>query len=274
MVQYNLGLCGFQAARGHLRQKKRSFSEMIKEEKTMKHSVKHTITLAMLAAAAVFVLVACGEQRGVPSDEGAMRVVLGVGEGDGDSRAYVDTDEPVYTATPTPSPTPTPTIAVSQPTGSVTGTPEPSPEVTQAPDQRGTYTEDDCAVTVNGVTVKPNMDFSGKENEAGKIVEKLEGQSCLESGYDINYYYDGYNIDTLTQNGKQLVYMASFSGGGAKTTRGIGIGSTADDVIAAYGEPTEDTGVSLVYVAGSKQLLFYMEDDVVSEMVIVDTSFQ
>ena len=240
----------------------------------MGNSVKRTIATAMLAAAAVLMLVACGERRGVPSDEGAMRVVLGVGEGDGDSSAYVDTDEPVYTATPTPSPTPTPTIVVSTPTGSVTGSPEPSPEVTSIPDLQGTYSEEDCAVTVNGVTVRPNMDFSGKENETGKIVEKLEGQSCLESGYDINYYYDGYNIDTLKQNGKQLVYMASFSGGGAATPRGIGIGSTVDDVIAAYGEPAEDTGVSLVYIAGSMQLLFYLDDDVVSEIVIVDTSFQ
>ena len=240
----------------------------------MRNKAKQTIALAMLAVLTLVLFTACGERRGAPSDDGAVRVVLGIGEGDGDSREYVDTDEPVYTATPTPTPTPTPTLTVVTPTGSVTGAPEPSKTPTDTPDQKGTFKSDDCAVVVGKVTVRPHMDFSGKETTVGKVVEKLEGVSCLDSGYDINYYYDGFNIDTITQNGKQLVYMASFNGGGATTQAGIGIGSTVDDIIKAYGEPTEDSGVSLAYVDGTVQIMFYLEDDVVTEMVVVDTSFQ
>ena len=240
----------------------------------MRSRAKQTIALVMLAAVSILLITACGERRGAPPDDGAVRVVLGIGAGDGDSREYVDTDEPVYTATPTPSPTPTPTAAVAMPTGSVTGTPEPTEEPTGTPDLKGTFKSDDCAVVVGKVTGRPHMDFSGMENDAGTVVEKLEGQSCLDSGYDINYYYNGYNIDTITKDGKQLVYMAVFSGGGAKTLRNIGIGASVSDVLAAYGEPTEDSGVSLAYVDGEIQLMFYLDDDTVSEIVIVDTSFQ
>ena len=231
--------------------------------------------LLIIAIAVMLALTACGKRRGAPSEDGAMRVVLGVGEGDGDSTLYVDTDEPVYTPTPTftPTPTPTPEPTTAQPTPSVSGTPETTPEPTQG-GGRGAYAAEDCVVVVNGVAISPNMDFSGKEATVGKVVEKLEGVSCLDSGYDINYYYDGFNIDTITQTGKQLVYMASFNGGGATTQAGIGIGSTVDDIIKAYGEPTEDSGVSLAYVDGTVQIMFYLEDDVVTEMVIVDTSFQ
>ena len=233
--------------------------------------------LIIIALVAALAITACAERRGAPPAGGAMRVVLGVGEGDGDSSEYVDTDEPVYSPTPvptmTPTPEPTPTTAPT-PTGGATGDPDATPEVTAAPGPKGSYSADDCAVVVNGVTIRPNMDFTGKENTVGKVVEKLEGVSCMDSGYDINYYYDGFNIDTISQNGKQLVYMASFSGGGAKTTQGIGIGSTADDVLAAYGEPADDSGVTLAYADGTVQLMVYLEDDEVCEIVIVDTSFQ
>ena len=235
---------------------------------------KFWFIIVIVAVSAMFT--ACGGRKGAPSEDGAMRVVLGVGNGDGDSKEYVDTDEPVYTPTPTPTSSPTPTVAV-KPTTSVSpvsGSPEPTDEPTGTPDQKGTFVRDDCAVTVNGVTIRPHMDFLGKEDSVGKVVDKLEGVSCMDSGYDINYYYDGFIIDTITQNGKQLVYMANFSGGDAKTLRDIGISSSADDVIAAYGEPTEDSGVSLAYIVEEIQMMFYLEDDVVSEIVIVDTSFQ
>ncbi|MBP5490423.1 MAG: hypothetical protein J6Y10_07490 [Lachnospiraceae bacterium] len=238
----------------------------------MKKALCLIVILAMLLT-----LSACSESKGTPSEDGAVRVVLGIGAGDGDSREYVDTDEPVYSPTPTPTPSPTPTPLPSPTgsiTGTVTGTPDISPELTDTPGQKGTFTASDCAVVVNGVTIRPGMDFSGKETSVGKVVEKLEGQSCLDSGYDINYYYDGFNIDTLTQNGKQLVYMACFQGGGAATPRGIGIGSTAGDLISAYGEPADDSGISIAYVADTLQAMFYLDDDVITEIVIVDTSFQ
>ena len=118
------------------------------------------------------------------------------------------------------------------------------------------------------------MDFTGKENEPGKVADKLEGVSCLQSGYDINYIYKDFRIDTIRQNERQYIYSAQFKGTGALTNAGIGIGSTEEDVITAYGAPTEDTNTQRIYKTGNWQMSFYIVDEKVTEIYLVDYSFQ
>lgn len=59
--------------------------------------------------------------------------------------------------------------------------------------------------------------------------------SCLGNGEDINYYYNDFTIYVWNDNGSYKTIGIDITGAGAETSRGIKIGSTEEDVIAAYG---------------------------------------
>ena len=136
---------------------------------------------ALLLLLVALLLTSCGSSK-PDTKNGARPVVIGLGKGDGDSIPYVDTDAPPATPTPTPTPTPSPT-----PTPTPVPTGEVSPSVT--PEALGTFSAEDCMIIVAGVEIRTGMDYTGKENLPGEIIDKLEGVACLEAGNDINYYY-------------------------------------------------------------------------------------
>ena len=78
---------------------------------------------------------------------------------------------------------------------------------------------------------------------------------------DMNYYDYGTHTDTVdegilfvtyTDNGKESAAQIDFNIQGPETAKGISVGDSKDDVIAAYGEPKEDNG---------KPILKYEYDD-------------
>lgn len=210
-------------------------------------------------------LTACAEQRSMVTGDGARKVVLGIGNTIAESKPYIDTDEPPVEATPTPTVEPTPELSV---------TPEITPSVSVTPGvvKDGTFTASDCEIVIAGVKVRPGMDFTGKEDTLGKIVEKLEGVSCLDVGYDINYYYKGYNVCTFSKDGRQIVYSADFKSGDFETGKGIRIGSREEDLQTAYGMPSIYEEARRIYVSENRQMTFYISGEVVSEIMLVDTS--
>lgn len=220
---------------------------------------------ALLLLLVALLLTSCGSSK-PDTKNGARPVVIGLGKGDGDSIPYVDTDAPPATPTPTPTPTPSPT-----PTPTPVPTGEVSPSVT--PEALGTFSAEDCVIIVAGVEIRTGMDYTGKENLPGEIIDKLEGVACLEAGNDINYYYKDFHVDTVTKDGKQIVYSADFTGGGAVTSKKIGIGSTEEELLSTYGEPYSHTLTGMIYQDGVRHLTFYLAKGKVTEMVLSDSSF-
>lgn len=226
---------------------------------------KRTI-LVCIFAVLIPVITACSRNDNSLSEDGARKIVIGVGNGTADSTPYQDHDKPTPTPTPSPEVTATPVVTMTPvPTG---------PVITGTPKGDGAFDESDCAVVVAGIRLFPGMDFTGKEEAVGKVIDKLEGVSCLQAGYDINYYYKGFHVDTIRQNDRQYIYLADFTGGDALTEAGIGIGSSEEDLIAAYGTPYEDSLTQRVYKSGKMQMTFYISDEKVTEFTIVDTSLQ
>lgn len=227
--------------------------------------MKKRAVTAILISAVVLSLAACSPAGSSYAGDGPHKVVIGVGEEIVGSTPYTDHDKPTPTPTPTPEATPVPTV---------TDQPEITPHVTMPPSGDGVFTKDDIAVIVGEMRITPGMDYTGKENIPGKVVDKYEGVSCLQSGYDINYVYKDFQIDTIRQNERQYIYIADFKGGSAVTEAGIGIGSSEDDVLAAYGTPTEDTLTQRIYISGNLQMAFYITDEKVTEILLVDSSFR
>lgn len=222
------------------------------------------IAATAVLAGLVLLCVACGQKSRLYGD-GARKVVLGLRDGDGDSVVYVDTAEPRVSVTPTPEPTPTPVVTVT-PEVSIT------PTSTVNPNLEGSFTEEDCKVIVAGMPIYPGMDFKGREILFGDIIQTMEGISCLDAGKDTNYFYQDFQVCTFSKNGKQIVYSADFTGGNAETGKHIKIGSTEDEMLAAYGTPEENAITRQTYISGQKAMTFLLKDGKITEIIILDQS--
>ena len=76
-------------------------------------------------------------------------------------------------------------------------------------------------------------------NEAQEISDKKTANDFIAYNYDpVNSGEAQIDIFAFDYNGKQTVGQISIIKESFKTPRGIGVGSSSDDIIKAYGEPT------------------------------------
>ncbi len=116
--------------------------------------------------------------------------------------------------------------------GSAADPEEISTEMTQA----------DPSFEYNGKTVS-FMDDAQTVVDALKSVAENVNEVEADGGktFDFEDSEGGYNLTvvTSTEGGSEIVGSVSANGSGFKTSKGIGIGSTAEEVKAAYGKPNE-----------------------------------
>ncbi len=144
---------------------------------------------------------------------------------------------------------------------------------TSAPNNDSKFSADDCKLVINGVTIKLGDDFVANVDKVGKLVEKVEGQACLDAGNDTNYYYDGFTVFTLAKDGKQVIYSVEVTLEGFKDLKGVEIGKTTEEeLVNLYGAPTVNEKLRRSYDAGNYSLVFFVENGVVTEVDIVDKS--
>lgn len=119
----------------------------------------------------------------------------------------------------------------------------------------GSFAASDLDITVNGVKLVIGEDFLPNVDKVGDA-EVVEGQACLDGGFDTNYYYGGEDlvVYTLAQSGKQIIYDIYITSPDYATGKGATVGTTTkDDLYEMYGEATTSTGATLKYsVAGSE----------------------
>jgi hypothetical protein len=98
--------------------------------------------------------------------------------------------------------------------------------------------------------------------------EPLEAPSCLGNGTDVNYYYNDFTIYVWKdENGVSQTIGIQIKGAGASTNRGISVGSTADDVVAAYGSLYTQQGSYYVYNYNDCSLRFTIDNGTVTEIM-------
>ncbi len=73
------------------------------------------------------------------------------------------------------------------------------------------------------------------ESLLGKAKEKLEAPSCIHPGNDMVYYYDGLEIVTSPDEGKDIIISVTLTSDGHKTEEGISVGAALADASAVYG---------------------------------------
>jgi hypothetical protein len=95
-----------------------------------------------------------------------------------------------------------------------------------------------------------------------------EAESCAGQGMDRMYTYPSVRLYVFAPvEGVAVISSVSYIDDGV-TTDGLRIGSTAEDVVAAMGEPDEQNEARLVYRSEAAVLTFGLRDGVVVSVVL------
>ena len=126
---------------------------------------------------------------------------------------------------------------------------------------------EDVKFTYNGATVELNSELDPAIEALGDYLDVSSELSCHGKGEDMTYTYDGFVVNSYPRDGKDYVMEIVVSNAGIPTSKGIEVGSSASDVVAAYGSGYKEVGVYYAYDAGDKKSLqFYIENDAVKEI--------
>lgn len=182
--------------------------------------------------------------------------------GGGQQPAIIDIGvKPNENATPTPT-------AVLTPSDD-----DPTPTPTQAV-QAG-LTAADLKVSLNGNSLTVGDDFLPYVDKMGTTARIVEGQACLDGGYDTNYYYgEELAVFTVAKDGKQIIYDIYITSGKYPAAKGVTVGRTSkEEVYDLYGDPTTSRPAADTFsVSGSKVINVEYDGDIVSGISINDSS--
>ena len=118
--------------------------------------------------------------------------------------------------------------------------------------------------TYNNQQIGLNMKMADAQAKIGAETKKNTSDSCAFDGTDTVYYYDSIRITTSDDRGYEWVYEITLLDDVVATQEGIRVGSTADEVVAKYGQSEGGTDALLTYAKDGMKLLFSMKDGKVS----------
>ena len=167
------------------------------------------------------------------------------------------------TAPTAPEPDPvTPTLAVED---DIPNTEAPTDPIPTAPPI--IVTGDEMIFSYGGQSLTLGQSADSFVNTVPPAQEPIEAPNYLGDGKNINYIYNDFTIYVWQdENGVNQINGISITGTGASTNRNITIGSSADDVINAYGSQYNLVGSYYVYNYDIYCLRFAIENGAVKEI--------
>jgi len=127
-------------------------------------------------------------------------------------------------------------------------------------------TQNDSFVFVyNNTSVTPHAKMAELLNGMGDPTTYEESNSCYYQGLDKDYTYPGFKLRTYPLDGVDYVLNICFVDDSIATPEGIMLGSTRDEVIAAYGNAFTEENGNTIYTKGKTELRFrFSEESVVA----------
>lgn len=117
----------------------------------------------------------------------------------------------------------------------------------------------------DGVSIYMNTDVVPVVDALGESLEYFEAESCAFKGLDKFYTYPGFEITTYPMDGKDYISAVNIMDDTVSTPEGIYLGSTVDDMIAAYGDNYVESQGSYTYTIDESNLQFItMEDEIIA----------
>ncbi len=145
-------------------------------------------------------------------------------------------------------------------------------EVYEVPENGAPLTlEGDMGLLIDGVWYPILNSFEALKEALGEPNDVISAPSCVFRGEDKEFVYEGMSIYTNPFGELDVWYEAYITDEGFTTTRGIGFGASAEDILAAYGDHfyIEGEGMMTYSISGvpedymSPCIIFELKDDVV-----------
>ena len=144
---------------------------------------------------------------------------------------------------------------------------EASADASKGDSQSGAIPASDAVFSYNGASVELNTPMDDVLKKLGEAKNVSSQTSCHGKGEDFTYEYEGFIVHTYPLDGKNMVLEVVVKAEGIPTSKGIKVGSTAEEVKAAYGDNFKEVGIYYAYDAGDKKSLqFLIEDGTVKEI--------
>lgn len=154
------------------------------------------------------------------------------------------------------------------------GNADVTPTTSTAPQNNsnnGSTTPVGYTFTYNGYQFGVDMIADAPLAALGTPKDQYTSESCAFGGEDTVYYYNSIQVSTNNEYGYERIYSIYLEDDLVSTEEGICVGSTADAVKTAYGEPGgASTDVCLIYEKDGMTLSFNLVDGVVSTILYND----
>jgi len=124
-------------------------------------------------------------------------------------------------------------------------------------------------VEYKGVSIKLDADASEILDKLGKAQSTSELGDCGGFGAQVKYTYVDIELYTLKNDDGESVDQITLKSDMVSTSKGISVGSTAEEVIDAYGEPTEKSDKDMRYIDGNNVIKFKLEGGAVDDIDIM-----
>ena len=122
-------------------------------------------------------------------------------------------------------------------------------------------------VSHKGAKICPGEAAGDLLDQLGAPKSEKENGNCGGQGVQMRYTYDSFYLYLLeSTDGKVTVDAIEFRDDLIETAEGLGIGSSKDEVLKAYGDPTEEKGQTLTYKNGKQHLVINLKNDAVSAL--------
>lgn len=155
--------------------------------------------------------------------------------------------------------------------GGGSGTPDQNSGSTDPQGNTGSTIPVGYTFTYNGYQFGVDMIADAPLANLGEAKDHYTSESCAFGGEDTVYYYNSIQVSTNNEYGYERIYSIYLEDDLVSTEEGICVGSTADDVKAAYGEPGDKSSdACLIYEKDGMTLNFNLVDGVVSTILYND----
>ena len=130
------------------------------------------------------------------------------------------------------------------------------------------------SITANDTTIELGKDATPVLTALGAPMAQSSVGNCGgKAGTWTRYTYAGFYLLVLENGDQQTVDQIELKDDSILTAKGVGIGSTRDDVLKAYGQgydKSHSSDTALIWRQGNRQLEFYFENGIASAVNFVN----
>ena len=137
------------------------------------------------------------------------------------------------------------------------------------------FSDSDLILNIGGDSYTCAVGIDTVTGALGEAYEYAEGLSCAYDGLDKTFTYEEATFYTNPMERGDTVSEIYTESADVTTSKGITVGATKDEVLAAYGDSAEDAGNMLIYrgdgqmgTAEGAALCFEMQGDTVAAIFL------